>query len=76
MKDFTASLKEKLNTFSGDDIFVGSPTASASEAVRGYTGNDTFTGYGSGQFGDFFNGESGFDKAILRGEANEYTITS
>lgn len=76
LKDFTASLKEKLNTFSGDDIFVGSPTASASEAVRGYTGNDTFTGYGSGQFGDFFNGESGFDKAILRGEANEYTITS
>lgn len=74
LKDFTASLSEKLFTFSGNDIFVGSATAFASEEVRGYKGNDTFTGYGSGQYGDFFNGESGFDVAILRGKASEYTI--
>lgn len=70
------SYRETLGFYVGDDYFAGSPTKSNDDNVRGYTGNDTFVGYGSGQYGDYFNGESGFDKAILRGKASEYTIAS
>lgn len=67
---------DTLASLTGDDYFAGSQTKQNDDKVRGYSGNDTFVGYGDGKYGDYFNGESGFDKAILRGKASEYTITS
>lgn len=66
--------QEQLKLYSGDDAFFGSPDFALDDAVRGFSGNDRFTGYGSGQFGDFFDGDSGFDIAYLRGFYSNYTI--
>ena len=70
------SYRELVTLFSGDDYISGSPSQPIDDFTRGLTGNDTFIGYGSGPQGDYFDGESGFDKAILRGKSSEYQISS
>ena len=70
------SNKERDEFFIGDDEFVGSPSFALDDLVLGNAGNDRFTGYGSGQFGDYFDGELGYDLANLWGYSSEYQISS
>lgn len=71
---FFGSYQQILPRYKGDDEFVGSLNHNGDDQVRGYTGNDRYTGYGDGEYSDYFNGESGFDIAFLRGKSSEYSI--
>ena len=75
-KSLFGTYAERLEVYKENDEFVGSLISAQDDQVRGGAGNDRFTGYGSGQYGDYFNGEGGFDVTILRGKFADYTIKS
>ena len=62
----------ELQFYSGNDIFAGSRTGAQVDQINGQTGDDVFYGYGGN---DYFDGGSGLDTAVLRGNYKEYTLS-
>lgn len=62
----------ELRFMGGNDIFAASRIGVQTDQINGLSGNDVFYGYGGN---DYFDGGSGLDTSVLRGNRAQYTLS-